>query len=391
MDWNAAFGFKTSAQLLATAKAKLAEWGSKLILDPGWGTFYDVVKSVAWLIEAASDMVTALLPQAWIQNSSGDYTDEHAVAYGLARTEATKAQWLITFTRSDTASALAVNGTWVSTATNSAGVRYRFRRIEEATASVGQTSIDVLFEAELAGEAYNVGEGTITVMDGFTGWTSCTNASREDDGFVALYQTGTEAEEDASLIARCLARWDEQGALARSSAYVAWALEAAPTVQVSVVKGVRGAGTLDLIVTGSEGTASATQVAAIQAAIENKQAATDDVLVRSIIESEINITATLYLVNGSASRTQQAAIATACRERIIAMFAYEPVDGVRRFEIGEYLRLDRIRGEVFEACDAVLDNARSRLVFATPSADAAIASDARWKLGELSLSISEEA
>lgn len=392
MDWKTTFGFKNTAELLEEAKAALVGWQSKLVIDPNWGTFYDFLKSLSWLIEGVESKITALLKQAFIQHSTDGYTDEHAVAFETERKKATKTRWVVTLTRSNTASPNTPAGTWVGTQSKADGTNLRFRRIETKTAAIGQATLDILCEAEFSGPDYNVGLGTITKLTGaWEGWDSCTNQNRPGDGFLALDTAGSTDENDASLIARSLARWDERGTLARDDAFAAWALEVAPNVQVELVKGLRGPGTIDMIITGTSGEAPATLIAAIQANVNSKKASTDDVLVRSIVEVEISVAATLYLVREAASRIEQQTIATVARQRLLDMFSLVPKDGVRRFAISEPFYQDRVRGEIFAAVDAIKPGARSRLVFQAPITDRGIPSGARWKLISGALSVQEEA
>jgi len=382
-DWRTITGAKTAAELLTEGRDLLRSWSSRLFLDPAWGVFYDFAKVYAWLQKTAYDLLATLAPEAFASYAAADWLDYHAMDYGLTRTPARKAQWYITFTRAAAAAPLAVTGTWVSTTTGDDGSVFRFRRAEDATAATGELTIDVLFEAEFEGTDYNVGQGAITVMESaFAGWASITNLDRVGPPvFEALEVAGLDLETDESLRARMLGRWSERGSVANEAAYIAWVLDVDPNAIVQVVAndGVLAPGNVKIYVSGTDGPPAASLLAEIQSYINNQAPITDDVDVVTYTEDSTVVTATLYVVPGTAQATMDAMEAIV-ETTITDMFGYVDVAGVRRFAIGEDIRLDRIRGAVFTALDAAYPNVYTRLVFAAPAVDDAVASGHRGAL-----------
>lgn len=180
-------------------------------------------------------------------------------------------------------------------------------------------ALGVYMQAESPGAAYNIPNGTLTnLLTPFPGVTINNTAG--------LFQAGVNEESDAALRERARLKWASIGYGATSDAYKFHALSSLPAVtKVRVLdQHPRGENTLDVIVWG-EGGLSPSDVAAVNAYIQERRANTADVEVYAATARVIPIEGTVYVSAAmlAAAQSQAAAnIATLQQGNPIGATAY---------------------------------------------------------------------
>ena len=214
-----------------------------------------------------------LLPQLYWRTAEGAWLDIKAENENLSRIEPAKAQGYITLTREDaTGSAAVRKGAQVGTDIDSLTLtRQIFQVTADAAAGDGQAQMQVPVEALEAGAAGNVGVGAITqFVTAFEGWDEVTNESgwltsegRDDEEDGRVLEFGESAENTTGLRRRIhLAK--QAGNRCNHAQYKLLAYNAG-------AKGVRlaqtrGAGSVDIVISGPTGLPSETLIAAVEAA-----------------------------------------------------------------------------------------------------------------------------
>lgn len=198
--------------------------------------------------------------QAWIvrqifpDTADSDMLELHAQVRGLSRKQATLASG--TVTASGTAGTAIAAGLLLKTASEA---------VYQTTAAVvldgnGQASVPV--RALSAGEVGNLAAGTILT------WQSPPLGLAGTATAGALVG-GTDAETDASLLARLLELIRRPPAGGNKYDYKRWALEVDGVSSAYVYPLRRGLGTVDVVITSADGLPSAEIIAAAQAHIDD--------------------------------------------------------------------------------------------------------------------------
>ena len=169
--------------------------------------------------------------------------------------------------------------------------------------------------------------------------------------------SGQDEESDASLRARCRARWSTLGALLNLDgyAYHATTCPDAPTVTRARVEPGPGDGTLTVYVAQSSTAATSPQVAAVQAYLDGKKPVTDTPTVVAATAVPVVITGTVRVRSASYNTT---ANRTKASDAVAAYFA--------GLGIGDDVDLGAIYAAIRSA-DGVVD-----VDLTTPSGDTAI-------------------
>jgi len=137
-----------------------------------------------------------------------------------------------------------------------------------------------------------------------------------------LTQVGTPTEPDASLQARCGARWGELGPGANQGFYVSKALAVTPQVTRVAVSAGDGDGTVNVLIASASGELDPGVVADVQAALDEVAPLTDDVVVASVQNKVVSFDATLF----GRSEFKITALAQA-QAAVEALIAGEPIGG----------------------------------------------------------------
>lgn len=390
MNWGQLIGVKTPSQIVTAAKDKLSEMGSALLTSTNWGTWYDFLKVIGWLVKLIFDKLVEIAPQLFISSCTELlWAKQHAGDHGVEYLEACKTRYYLTFTRSDTSATANVNAdNFARTGQDASGKSYRFKTLESLQAAIGEDTLDVPVEAEFAGADYNVSQESIVEFDSaFTGWDSVTNLDRAVDNFETLDTVGRDDESLESLQSRIISKLSEGGVLADDNYYMALVREVLTNALVTVVRNARGPGSINLVCTDELGEALSTSVLAlVQSHVNIALPITDSVLVVSYTPQSIDQAITIYVKSGLATATREA-IEELATVAAIDMFKLGST-GVRPFAVGEDVRRDRERFEITKAIEP--DYPATVLSFAfSPDEDVTVADTSKAVAGTLSITISE--
>jgi len=205
-------------------------------LDTREGSFLnEMITPVAMELWKCYQSLKALIPIAFVDETSGPYIDKRCEEYGIKRKAGTKATAEINFTGSS--GAVIPAGTAFLTA---GGLEFRLK--EQVTLVDGAGT--GLLEAVNVGEAYNVDAGEITsIVRAIPGLTSFTNAAASG---------GTDPETDEALLARLNARRQTPAISGNAYHYRQWALEVNGVGDAKVLPLWEGPGTVKVLLVGPE-------------------------------------------------------------------------------------------------------------------------------------------
>lgn len=243
---------------------------------------------------------------------------------------------------------------------SSGGVRFRSTNTANVVVPLSGSSGTITVMAETAGTAGNATPAVIV---------SPANAGMGST-YGAVATNGAEEESDASLRARCKAKWSTLGRGATLDAYVYLATTSSATT-VTRAKAVTGGGngTVYVYVAQTSAAASGGQVATVQAYINVRKPFTDSVTVYPAQAIPVDVTATVTFesatYNTSAAR---AAIEAALHAALDAR------------PIGEDVDLGAIYAAIRGAAAGVLD-----VDISAPAGDTTIGDDSVSLAGTLSL------
>lgn len=278
----AANGFPATAWQSGNAGRTLARADAEALADLR-AVVADVVKG-GYLDEATGDWLTLLA----------------AGLFDLDRVAATYAIGEVTLTCS--ASAGPYNVTAAGLVVSDGTRRWRSTNSGLLTLTSGGT-LTVEVKAESPGTAYNVSGSTVTVITSpaLAGVTVAAVSSW-------LTTSAVDEETDAALRAQCRLRWSTLGRGANTDAYEYNALNTPGESSITRAQTVPGGGdgTLVVYVAQSAATATAPQVALVQAYINTVKPVTDSPTVTAATAITVNITATIYVraaSDSSANRT----------------------------------------------------------------------------------------
>ena len=235
----------------------------------------DMLSGAAYEIWKIYQALNAVIPIAFVDETSGEYIDKRCAEYGITRKAGTKAKVSITFTGTDgtaiPAETVLMTGDGLSFITQEAAV------ITDGTATVEA-------EAEEIGANYNVAENEITQqIVNIYGVESFSNEEAKG---------GTDQESDESLVNRLYTYLRHPATSGNVYQYEQWALETNGVGGVKVIPLAAGPGTVKIIVVdGNKEAASAEIVENCKEHIEENRPIGATVTVVSAGEVVINISA----------------------------------------------------------------------------------------------------
>jgi len=211
------------------------------------------------VIKSVYDQITAL-------GAKGDKLDEEGFECGVDRKQATKAVHIVTLRKSSAVPAnLPVPDNFLLTTTplgNAPPIQFRVKSGQGKYIAAGQASIvGVQVECTQVGEVGNVPSGAINLV-AQAGFDSVTDS--------ALVESGQEKEDDEVYRVRILERKRNPERGGAPIDYKIWAESVEGVVSATVFPRSRGNGTVDILVTGSDGIPSQTLIDQIQAHINTK-------------------------------------------------------------------------------------------------------------------------
>ena len=234
----------------------------------------------------------AVLPVAFVDESSGEYLDMRAGEYGITRKPGQKARAVMTLTGH--AGLVVPKGTAFLTADS-----LEFDLVEDVTLTAGSAMGEV--EAVQAGGEYNVDAGAITQMvvtiPGMESWSN------------RPAQGGADQESDAALMGRLDAYRKTPATSGNVYHYEQWALEVPGVGAARVTPLWDGPGTVRVLLAGPErGPVDGTVVDACTAHVEELRPIGAAVTVASAQALVINVSATVVITESTTLEAVQAAL-----------------------------------------------------------------------------------
>lgn len=239
----------------------------------------DMVSAVAYEIWKSYQALDAIIPIAFVDETSGEYIDKRAGEYGITRKAGTKATATMYFSGTD--GTIIPAGKVFLTAD---GLEYAV--VSTVTISGGTATATV--EAVDVGEAYNVASGTITLqIISLSGLTAVTNEAAIG---------GTEPESDSALLGRLQSYLQNPPSSGNVAHYKQWAGEVDGVGGVKIIPLWDGPGTVKvLIVSDSKSPVEPSIVDNCAAHIEANRPIGADVTVLSAEAFDVNIAAEITI------------------------------------------------------------------------------------------------
>jgi uncharacterized phage protein gp47/JayE len=234
-----------------------------------------LLEVIAKVIADLYGLVKMVMQQSFVQTATGSWLDLKVREMGISRKVAIKTRVYLTFScNSPAAQNITIPaGTICKSQKDSSGNDVRFITTEETVLEEGQTSVQVIAEAELPGNAWNVGQDTITRMvTRVTGINSVTNGA----GF--FIREGSDPESDEQLRERAITKWETLGLGGTQGAYRNWALSVPGVIAASVLDDFPfGPGTVGVVILGANGVPSAELINEVHQYIKARKPLTADV------------------------------------------------------------------------------------------------------------------
>lgn len=268
---------------------------------------YDMISPISTELGKYYEALNAVLPIAFVDETSGEYLDKRAAEVGITRKQGTKAHTDLTLTGD--------NGTVISSGTvflTLDGYEYVTAAdvtIASGTATVTANAVDV-------GEAYNVPVGSITNQyNSIPGLTAVTNQ--------VTATGGTDPETDASLASRYYAYLQKPPTSGNVHHYEQWALEVNGVGAVKVTPLANGPGTVGVLIVGPQKQpVAADVVSACVAHIEENRPIGASVSVSSATGLAINVSASVTITEKTTKTAVQTAF-TAKVDEYLKSIAFE--------------------------------------------------------------------
>jgi uncharacterized phage protein gp47/JayE len=334
VDWKTLIGHKDRDTLLAGALSELKASGSKITNLNAGGVFRTLAELSMQGAADLYDLLTAVVPQGFASDATGQWLDAKCAEVGIARKPATKTEGLVVFGRAAAGSSVVVPAGAIGQTASGLDPELRFVVTEETVIPAAELEYPVPVRAEFAGADYNVGAGLIATL---VTYIYGVDYVRNDADWITT--EGADEETDDSLRARYFLRWLEIAQPGNKDSYVFWAMSVAGVTSVTVDDAQpRGQGTVDVIIYGS-GAPSQALIDAVTEYIEDRRPLCANVLVKAPTEllTNVAVVITVHPTYGDA-----AAIAATATSYIRALFGLEDVAGIEPLGIGESLYRARL-------------------------------------------------
>ena len=231
-----------------------------------------------------------------------------ASAYGETRSAAVNTLGYCTLTNAATGVPRSIGPfeVWVGTADG-----YRFVNTTSGTLAVGGT-LQLEFEAESPGVAWNVSNGTITTMHTALAGVTVNNPDPGSGSWIL--RAGAEEESDTSLRTACQEKWPTLGYGMTKDAYSYHAKNASTSTPITRTLVVRSADwQVKVYLADSDGSVSPSDVAIVDSVLDARAPLCVDVIAVSTVNQDETVEASLYLSAGydaaTAAQAGQAALA----------------------------------------------------------------------------------
>ena len=244
----------------------------------------------------AGEIYSSLVNMEWLKRqmfastAQGEYLDLHAQERGLVRRQPSCAVGSVIFSVSEPAVA-DINipaGTVVATQEETP---LRFETTQAVVIPVGATSAHAQIKATDTGRKYNVSAGKITVM--VTPPASVESVTNPDPCI-----SGTDTEGDESLRARIIESYKFASNGTNCAYYKTEALQVEGVAGAGVVPRGRGAGTVDVYISGEGTEVSEEVIAQVQEKLQLLREVNVDVMVYSAESESVNMLIYLDVEDG---------------------------------------------------------------------------------------------
>ena len=255
--------------------------------------------------------VAAVAAGAYLDDATGDWLTLHALSrFDVPRGAATFEEWDLSVTVAGGAGPYTITpGALV--ASTSTGLLYRSVNTANSLLPSGATTT-VRVRADLAGTAGATTTGTITVLSS-PAWAgvSVTNPT-------GPAVAGADAESDASLRARCRAKWSTLGYGATAAAYQYWATtctSAPAVVRAKCISGP-GNGNVTVYIATSSGAPTGGEVTAVQNWLNERKPVTDTATVTAATVVTVALTGTITFSSATYNTTANRALVAAALQAL---------------------------------------------------------------------------
>lgn len=212
-------GFPVSAEAMqARWDALNAEQGTQITNSSKWSPFWRLISAIVTepMKALVSALVTTILPQTFLQTSSGQWLDIYAWGVDLTRKAAVRAQGVVTLTRVNSAGELLIPAGTIIESPAINGHVYRVAVTENVTIPDLQLTASIPVQAVNTGTAYNLGPNYYSIMpQPVSGVASVVN------GPDWLHVPGADEETDEELRLRCRNQFSAVGQYHHDAAYTA--------------------------------------------------------------------------------------------------------------------------------------------------------------------------
>lgn len=266
-------------------------------IDTREGSFTnDMISGVAYEMWKLYQSMDAIIPIAYVDETSGEYIDKRCSEYGIERKAGKKATAVLMLTGTD--------GTVVPKETvflNMEGLEFVSN---ESVIITGGTATVTVTAAEI-GINYNLEAGTITKqLINLSGLTSVTN--------VEASHGGTDSETDIALVARLYEYLRKPVTSGNSNHYKQWALAVDGVGSAKVTPLWNGSGTVRVLIVGNNNEpVDETIVTNCADYIEENRPIGATVTVASAEGLEINVEASITIESNTTRETVQEAFKNA--------------------------------------------------------------------------------
>lgn len=253
-------------------------------IDTREGSFVnDMISAIAYEIWRAYQSLDAIIPIAFVDETSGEYIDKRCEEYGIKRKAGTKSTTYLTISGTD-GTVIPQGKVFLS----SEGLEF----ITDENVVITDGIAEVKATAAEIGEEYNVADGTITrQFVNLSGLTSVTNLAATG---------GTNQETDEALVKRLYEYLQKPATSGNVGHYKQWALEVDGVGNAKVTPLWNGPGTVKvLIVSNNNQPLDPEIVMNCKDHIEENRPIGANVTVKSAEGLEINVEAMLTIDNST--------------------------------------------------------------------------------------------
>jgi uncharacterized phage protein gp47/JayE len=293
-----------------------------------------LLEVIAKVVADLYDLVKTVMQQSFVQTATGSWLDLKVREMGISRKVAIKTRVDLTFScNTPAAQNITIPGGTICKSQKDSGVNdFRFITVEENVLEEGQTSVQVVAEAELPGKAWNVGQDTITRMV-----TRVTGIHAVTNGVGFLIHEGSDPESDEQLRERAISKWETLGLGGTRGAYRNWALSVPGVIAASVLDDFPfGPGTVGVVILGENGVPSAELINEVHQYIKARKPLTADVRILAPDIQSIDIDLGVIRYAGAVRET----VETGVREAI--------ENYSTRLQLGEGLIIARLINEIMD-------------------------------------------